>query len=230
MISDYLDALTRELDFDRSLSRCVRREVEDHLWEAVAADPAGDTSETQRRAVANFGDARSIAAEFAVISLARQSRRAAIAAVLVIAGVFIVMSARVAWTAATPWTISDEMRAVRDLVGLIDRYAFWSAVVIGLGGWAYIRSRKLPLAFDPAYRRQLGRFFLLCRAAAAALIISVMSDAVLTTFRLWANEFSTLSMLSIVSIAIEIICVGFLIWQIRSVALRAAFTAALTQA
>jgi len=229
MISDYLDRLTHELDFDRSLSRCVRQEVEDHLWEAVATDPAGNTSETQRRAVANFGDARAIAAEFAVISLARHSRRAAVAAVLVIAGVFIVMSARVAWYAATPWP-SDDIRAVSGLVGLVDRYAFWSAVVIGLGGWAYIRSRKLPAAFDPAYRRQLHRFFLLCSAAAAALVVSVTSDAVLTALRLQATEFSTISLLSIVSIAIEIICVGILICQIRSIALRAASTAALTRA
>jgi hypothetical protein len=229
MISDYLDRLTRELDFDRSLSRCVRQEVEDHLWEAVAADPAGNTSETQRRAVANFGDARVIAAEFAVISLARHSRRAAIAAVLAIAGVFIVMNARVAWHAATPWAISDDMRAVFGLVGLIDRYAFWSAVVIGLGGFAYIQSRKLPAAFGPAYRRQLHRFFLLCSAAAAALVVSVTSDAVLTALRLQASEFSTISLLSIVSIAIEIVCVGILIRRIRSVALRAASTAALTR-
>ena len=38
MIENYLELLARELDFDRSLSRCVRQEVEDHLWEAVAAD------------------------------------------------------------------------------------------------------------------------------------------------------------------------------------------------
>ena len=38
MIPDYLKRLERELNFDRSLARCVRQEVEDHLWEAVAAD------------------------------------------------------------------------------------------------------------------------------------------------------------------------------------------------
>jgi hypothetical protein len=70
MIQDYLDGLSRELDFDRSLARCVRQEVEDHLWEAVAADPTGNLLEAQRRAVANFGDARVIAAQFAVVSLA----------------------------------------------------------------------------------------------------------------------------------------------------------------
>src|SRR6266403_1450386 len=42
MIPDYLERLARELSFDRSLARNVRQEVEDHLWEAVAADPTGN--------------------------------------------------------------------------------------------------------------------------------------------------------------------------------------------
>jgi hypothetical protein len=227
MIPDYLEQLAHQLDFDRSLSRCVRQEVEDHLWEAVAADPEGDTSESQRRAIAHFGDARDIAAEFAVLSLARHSRRAAGVAVLVIAGVFIAMTARVAWYAAMQCAINDDIRAVSALVGLIDRYAFLSSVVIGLAGWAYVQSRKIPAAIDPVYRRQLRRFFLVCYAAAAALIVSVTSDAVLTALRLRGTEFSTTSLVSIVSIAIEIVCVGIFVLQIRRVALRAMSTAAL---
>jgi len=100
MIPDYLERLARELSFDRSLARNVRQEVEDHLWEAVAADPTGNMLAAQQRAIANFGDARAIAAQFAVISLARHSRRAGAAAVLVIASVFIAMKARIAWNAA----------------------------------------------------------------------------------------------------------------------------------
>ena len=64
MISDYLDSLVGALSFDRPLSGRVRQEVEDHLREAVAADP-----EAERRAIANFGDPRVIAAEFAMVSL-----------------------------------------------------------------------------------------------------------------------------------------------------------------
>ena len=229
MIPDYLESLARELDFDRSLSRCVRREVEDHLWEAVAADPAGNTFESQRRATARFGDPRAIAAEFAVLSLARHSRRAALVAILVIAGVFIAMKARVAWYAAMQSAVSDDVRAISVLVVLIDRYAFLLSVVIGLGGWVYIQSRKIPGAFDPAYRSQLRRFFLICRAATAALIVSVVSDAVLTALRLRGTEFSTTSLVSIFSIAIEIVCVGILILQTRRIASRATSTAALTQ-
>jgi hypothetical protein len=229
MIENYLDVLTRELDFDRSLSRCVRQEVADHLWEAVAADRSGDSFEAERQAVANFGDARAIAAEFAVVSLARHSRRAGIAALLVIVSVFVAMKARVAWYAAMQLAISDDLRAAGSLVITIDRYAFLLSVVIGLGGWIYIQSRRIPTAFDPAYRRQLRRFFLLCGAAAAALAVSVISDAVLTALQLSGTGLSAEFLVPILSMAIELVCVGILISRIRGVALRAASTAALTQ-
>jgi len=87
VISDYLDSLVGALSFDRPLSGRVRQEVEDHLREAVAADPAGDGPEAERRAIANFGDPRVIAAEFAMVSLAKQTRRVGAAIILVIAGV-----------------------------------------------------------------------------------------------------------------------------------------------
>jgi hypothetical protein len=227
MIQDYLERLERELDFDRSLSRRVRQEAEDHLWEAAAADSTGNMLQAQRRAVANFGDARDIAAQFAMISLARHSRRAGVAAVLVIASVFIAMKARLAWYAAVQWAISDDMRAVSGLVVLIDRYAFWASVIIGVGGWVYIRSRQIPVAFHPVYRRQLRRFFLLCGAAATALVVSVASDAVLTALQLRGAELSATSLVPILSMAIEVVCVAILILHIRGVALRAACTAAL---
>jgi hypothetical protein len=229
MIENYLEVLTRELDFDRSLSRCVRQEVEDHLWEAVAADRSGDSFEAERQAVANFGDARAIAAEFAVVSLARHSRRAGIAALLVIVGVFVAMKARVAWYAAMQLAISEDLRAAGSFVITIDRYAFLSSVVIGLGGWIYIQSRRIPTAFDPAYRRQLRRFFLLCGAAAAALAVSVISDAVLTALQLSGTGFSVEFLVPILSMAIELVCVCILISRIRGVAQRAASTAALAQ-
>jgi hypothetical protein len=227
MIPDYLELLARELDFDRSLSRRVRQEVEDHLWEAVAADSTGNMLAAQQRAIANFGDARAIAAQFAVVSLANYTRRAGVAAVLVIAGVFMAMKARVAWYAAMQWAVSDDMKAVSGLVVQIDRYSFWLSLIVGLGGWAYIRSRRIPAAFYPAYRRQLRRFFLLCTTAAAALVVSVISDGVLTALRLPGTELFTEFLVPIVSMAIEIACVGILVFHIRGIALRAASTAAL---
>jgi hypothetical protein len=227
MIPDYLERLASELSFDPSLARNVRQEVEDHLWEAVAADSEGNTHAAQQRAIANFGDARAIAAEFAVVSLARHSRRAGIAAILVIAGVFIAMKARIAWYAAAQWAIGDDMRAFSGWVIQIDRYAFWLAVIVGLCGWAYIVSRRIPADLHPLYRRQLRRFFFLCSSAAAALVVSVISDGVLTMLLMRGTELSAACLVPILSMAIEIACVGILVFHIRGITLRTASTAAL---
>jgi hypothetical protein len=227
VISDYLETLADALSFDRSLSRCVQQEVEDHLWEAVAADPIGDRLEAQRRVIANFGDPYIIATQFAVVSLARQTRRVGAAVILVVAGVFVVMKARVAWYAVTQWTISDDMRAVGGIVTSIDRYSFWLSVIIGVGGFAYISGCRIPQAFYPAYRKRLTRFCLLCAAAAGALIISVISDGVLTALQLLGTESRAGFLVPIFSMAIEIACASLLVFQIRTVAQRMASTTAL---
>ena len=228
MIPDYLELLARELDFDRSLSRRVRQEVEDHLWEAVAADSTGNMlagaaarHREFRRCARHRGPVRR------GLARKRTPRRAGVAAVLVIAGVFMAMKARVAWYAAMQWAIGDDMKAVSGLVVQIDRYSFWLSIIVGLGGWAYIRSRRIPAAFHPAYRRQLRRFFLLCTTAAAALVVSVISDGVLTALQLPGRELSAEFLVPIVSMAIEIACAGILVFHIRGIALRAASTAAL---
>jgi hypothetical protein len=229
VISDYLESLAQALDFDRSLSRCVRQEVEDHLCEAVAADPAGDRLEAERRAIANFGDPRVIAAQFAALSLAKQTRRVAIAIILVMAAVFTAMKARVAWYAVAHCAVSDDVRAVCGIVGSVDRYAFWLAVLIGIGGSAYICGQRVPPTLCPAYRRQLRRFFFLCTAAAAALVVSVTSDAVLTAIRLLGADLSAEFLVPLASMAVEIACAGVLVFQIRCATQRAASTAALLE-
>jgi len=227
VISDYLESLVGALSFDRSLSRRVRQEVEDHLREAVAADPMGDGIEAQRRAIANFGDPHVIAAQFAVVSLVQQTKRVGVAIILVVAGVFIVMKARVAWYAMMQCAISDEIRTVSGIVGLIDRYAYWLSVIIGIGGWAYISGLRVPAAFYTAYRKQLRRSFLLCTAAAGALVVSVISDGVLTALRLPGTELSAEFLIPIFSMAIEIACAGVLVFQIRTITQRATSAAAL---
>ena len=159
MTENYLDLLARELDFDRPLSRCVRQEVEGHLWQGRGGRSVREiTARQSGRPSANFGDARAIAAEFAVISLARHCRRADIAALLVIVIVFVAMKGRVAWYAAMQLTISDNLRATgrpRD----DDRPL--RLPVVGCR-WARRLDLHLeppiPAAFDPAYR-QLRRFF-----------------------------------------------------------------------
>jgi hypothetical protein len=69
------------------------------LWEAVAADPSVEDREAQRRAIASFGDPRLIAAQLAAVSLEKQTRRTGAAVILIVAGVYITMKARVAWYA-----------------------------------------------------------------------------------------------------------------------------------
>jgi len=199
----------------------VRREVEDHLWEAVAADPASDRHEAERRAVANFGDPRAIAAQFAVASLAKQAKRVGAAAVLMIAAVFIVMKARFTWYAVMQWPAVDQ--AFAEVVVSIDRCAFWLAFLAGIACWLYIDRLRVPAAFTTEYRARLRRFVSLSLAAAGALIVTVVSDGVLTSLRLAGTEWSVESLLPVFSMIVEIACAGVLVSHIRGTARRATF-------
>jgi hypothetical protein len=227
VIPDYLDALARALSFDPSLSRRVRREVEDHLLDAIAADPARDRREAERRAVARFGEPHAIAAEFARVSVARQARSLAAAIVVMIFVVFIAMKARVAWYAATQWTMAADMRPAGEIVLLIDRYAFWTSVILGIAGFAYMVGHRILSPFHRARDRHLRHASLLCAIATAALLVSVISDGLLTAFWLRETLLRAESLVPIFSMALEVACVGVLVWQIRAIARRAACTRAL---
>jgi hypothetical protein len=227
VIPDYVELIARELDFDPSLSRCVRREVEDHLWEAVAANPAADRIEAERRAVADFGDPRAIAAQFAVVSLARRSRRVGGAALVLIAAVFLAMEARLTWYALMNWPTAGGTAALGGIVASIDRLAFWLSVVAGIAGWAYVESRRIPPAVTAEYRRQLRRFGFLCSAATGALLFSVASDGVLTSFRLAGTGWSPGSLVPLLSMVIEIACAGVLVLQLRGMRRRMVSAASL---
>jgi hypothetical protein len=223
VISEYVDRLASKLAFDPSLSRRVRREVEDHLREAVSADPTADRREAEQRAVSNFGDPQTIAAQFAVVSLAKHARRVGIVAMVVIASVFVAMKARLTWYAVMECS-TDQMGALGQTVVSIDRYAFWLSVFVGTAAWMYIDSCRVPAAFTPEYGSQLHRFFLLCLAATGALIASVISDSVLTSLRLVETRWSRDSLIPVVSMAIEVVCAGGLVVSIRSMTQRAAST------
>jgi hypothetical protein len=215
MISQYLESLSDALSFDPSLSRRVRREVEDHLREAVAADPASDRIEAQQRAIASFGDPHVIAAQFAVVSLSRRTRSVSTGVIVAIGAVFVAMKTRVAWFAATPWTMSDDLRAASGIALSIDRCAFWFALVAGIAGWVHIDRRRVPSILDPAYQKQLRRCFLVCTAASYALGVTVACDGVLTAFRLIGTEYSIDCLIAIVSMAIELGCAGALALHLR---------------
>jgi hypothetical protein len=217
MISDYLESLAGALRFDRSLSRRLRQEVEDHLEEAVAADPAGGRHAAERRAVANFGDPHVIAAQFVMVSLVRRTTRVSVAVILAIAIVFVAMRARVALYVAIHWTSSADMNVVK-VVAQIDRYAFWLSVIVGIIGWAYVSSRSIFTAFRKDQREQIRRCYFACTVATGVLIVAVISDAVLTAIWLLGTELSVNYLVPIFSMAIEIACVGVLVLSLRGIA------------
>jgi len=229
VITAYVARLACALAFDPSLARCVRREVEDHLWEAVAAHPTGDRLEAERHAVAHFGDPQVLAAQFAAASLAKHARRVGVAAVVMITAVFLVMKARLTWYAVMQCPAVDQMGALGAIVSSIDRYAFWLSVFVGIAGWVYIDSRRIPVAFTREYRGQLSRFVLLCAAAAGALIASVLSDGVLTSLRLVGTRWSLDVLMPLVSMAIEVVCAGGLVVSIHGMTQRTASTGRATR-
>jgi hypothetical protein len=227
VIPDYLDRLARALSFDPSLSRRVRQEVEVHLLDAMAADPARDRREAERQAVARFGEPHSIAAEFARVSVARQARSLAAAIVVMVFVVFIAMKARVAWYAATQWTMAEDLRPASGIVLLIDRYAFWTAVILAIAGFAYMVVHRVAPALHRAPAKHLRHVSLLCAIATAALVVSVISDGLLTAFQLRGALLCAESLIPISSMALEVACIGVLAWQIRTITRRAACARAL---
>lgn len=229
VIADYAEALAGKLAFDRRLARRVRQEVEDHLRDTVAADPAGDTTEAERRAIAAFGDPRDIAAQLAAGALVRQARSAGIAIILVIGGIFIAMKARLSWYVLTQWAVSEETRALSDMVGMLDRYVFWLAVALGAAGWAYIAARATPARFHADGRSQSRRIFRLCAAATAVLVASVTADGVLTALRLGDTAVSATFLIPVLSMAAEIAAAGFLVGRLLGMTRRMASAAVLLE-
>ena len=105
-VAEYLDRLTRELRFDPQLSRRVRREIEDHLLEAIANDEGPNQSEAARRAIARFGDPQLIVRQYAPLSLLQQTRRVGGILVLSIAVILVLMKGRVALYDFLQWRLN----------------------------------------------------------------------------------------------------------------------------
>ncbi len=231
MTPEYLDTLAAALSFDRALARRVRKEFEDHLQQAVAADPREDRREAKRRAIAKCGNPRAIAAELAVTSLARQTRRLAAAVVLALVGVLLAMKGHVAWYGAMQWGIPDDMRPIATAIGAISRYAFFVAMVLGAAGLIYGSRRRPPSKYlRRAFFRHLQRVCLLAGVATGALAIGILSDAALAAIRLGPVSPSLAFFVPVGSIAFEIACAGALVFLIRSLVRRTVFASHLQQA
>ncbi len=211
---------------DRRLRRAARPKARFRSIAVTARVPRGGGPSS----VANFGDPDAIAAQFAVISLAKQSRRTSSASILGIAAIFIAMKGRVAWYAAAQWPANIDPRSIVAIVGSVDRYAFWFSVIAGVGCWLYIGTRRFPHAFDSMFRKQLDRFLLVSTAMVAALMASVVSDGILTAMQLSGTGFSAGSLVPISSMAIEILCAGLLALYIRGTTRRVTQIAALWNA
>jgi hypothetical protein len=209
------------------LAQRVRQEVEDHLSEAVAAEPEADSGEAQRRAIRNFGNPRAIASEYAAQSLFRQTRRVGILAVVVAAGILVTMNARGAWYGWTQWGVSADLAAMRKIGLSIALYAYFIALAIGLLGWAYIGTRRRAASFDAPYRDQMKRCLLLCAVAAAPLVATVVSDTVLTGLRLFESGMRLRALVPIVTMAGEIGFAALLVAQLRQAMHRAALASSL---
>jgi hypothetical protein len=220
MIFEYLETLSAALSFDQALAQRVRREVEDHLQQAVEADPSNGGIPAQRRVIAEFGDVQTLAAQFAMISVGEQMRKLGIALILVIAGVFVAMKGRVAWYAVAGAGLDHDMTALTRMVGSMDRYSFWLSAIIGAGSFAYVVGRPIPTLVDARCRRQLRCVLVSCFAVIAPLVVSVISDGVLTTIRLVGADLCAWSLVPVGTMVIEIACVGILAFQLWIMRLR----------
>src|SRR5262249_60079320 len=109
------------------LCRRGRREGGGRLWEGVSARSSEGGLEAEQRAVMNFGDPHVVAAQLAVVSLAKHARKIGIGAMVVIAAVFIAMEARLAWYAVMECP-AGQMLGLGEIVVSIDRYAFLLSV------------------------------------------------------------------------------------------------------
>ncbi len=231
MTAEYLDSLTEALSFDRSLARRVRSEFEDHLEEAMACDQCEDRVEAERRAIAKCGDPRAIAAELAVTSLARRSRRLAVGIVVVLVSILLVMKGRIAWYAAMQWGIPDSVQPVAMTLGTVAHHAFAVAMFLGMTSWVYGSWRRSPSIYSHrAYFKYLHRFCLLAGVATAALAVCILTDAALATIRLEPISPSAAFFVPVGSIAFELFCVTALIILIRSLVRRAVFASHLQRA
>lgn len=136
MIERYVANLRRQLDFDPALAERLASEVEDHLREAVEADPAGPSIEAEHRAVERFGLAREIAGQFAAEAVDRQARRTWLTLLIAVVVTFVAMRLRI---------MGLDDSAGPALAPLIDRYGFLAALAVSAVGWlAFRRSLLAP--------------------------------------------------------------------------------------
>jgi hypothetical protein len=227
-VTDYLAVLARELGFDPALSRRVRGEVEDHLWQA--ADVRGGRSvENQLRAILSFGEPRELARGYLAASLLAQIRCAGVAMIFAAAAIYLAMKARVAWYDWMRWEPNCDFAAVSAIALQIDRYATMLAIIAALTACAYIATRRAPARIDISYRKQLSRCIALCSASAGALSVCVAAEVVLTGVRQLGMQWCAAAVIPALSLVVEIAAVFGVVFSIHATIRRKAIAASLLQ-
>jgi hypothetical protein len=222
-VADYLDALSRELEFDPALARRVRHEVEDHLRDAIEAEPGEPNSDAEWRAISRFGAAQDLAAQFKAASLHRRMKKTGALTLCAVAAIFAAMESRVIWYRHTQWRVSDPLKAASEIIVPIDRYAFGLAIVFGILGWLYSASRPVPATYRQACRDQFHRGQFLMGTAALAVAVAVMCEVLLTGWRLAEADWSVNALIPALTIVIEAVVVVAAGSYIHNTARRLAF-------
>ena len=94
------------------------------------------------------------------------------------------MKSRIVW--CSPQIVSDDaaLNGLRTVISSVDRYAFWSGLLIAICGWAYISVVRASDEARVVWRERLRQSLPIYAAAALAVVITVASDAILTALRL----------------------------------------------
>ena len=225
-VTDYLAVLARELGFDPALSRRVRGEVEDHLWQA--ADVRGGSSvENQLQAILSFGEPRELAHGYLTASLLAQIRCAGAAMIFAAAAIYLVMKARVALYDWMRWEPNSDFTAVSAIALQIDRCATILAITAALFACAYIVTRRAPARVNTSYRKQLNRCIVLCGASAGALSVCVATEVVLTGVRLSGAQWCAAIVIPILSLVVEMVAVFVFVFSIHATIRRKALATSL---
>jgi hypothetical protein len=227
-VIDYLAVLARDLGFDPALSRRVRCEVEDHLWQA--ADVRGGRSvENQLQAILSFGEPRELARGYLAASLLAQIRCAGTAMIFAAAAIYLAMKARVAWYDWMRWELNSDFTVVSAIALQIDHYATLLAIMAALIACAYIVTRRAPARVNTSYRKQLNRCIVLCSASACALSVCVTTEMVLTGVRLSGMQWCAAALIPVLSLVVEIAAVFGFMFSIHTTIRRKAIAASLLQ-
>ena len=227
-VADYLAALARDHGFDPALSRRVRSEVEDHLWQAAEVR-GGRSVENQLQAILSFGEPRELARGYATASLLTQIRCAGAVMVFAGAAIYLAMKARVAWYDWMRWEPNSDFATVSAIALQIDHYATVLALVAALIACAYIATRRAPARINKSYRKQLNRCIVLCSASAGALSVCVATEVVLTGVRQSGMQWCAAAAIPALSLVVEIAAVFGFVFSLHATIRRKALAASLLQ-